>query len=171
MFNLNKIFNYNIIILNIVLFGLTSIEKELLYQSFELMQAIRDLPSLCKFVHFPLQAGSNRILEKMHRQYTREEYFEKVAHLRSLVPDVSLGTDIIVGFPTETDAEFEETFDAMRQIRFSLAFLFAYSPRQKTPAKRWTDDVSLRRSRRLWESRFRTDCVRFRAEMPFWRAS
>lgn len=107
----------------------------------ELMQAVRDLPSLCEFVHFPLQAGSNRILKKMHRIYTREQYFEKVEKLREIVPHVSLGTDIIVGFPTETDAEFEETFDAMKQLRFSVAFVFAYSARKGTPAKRWKDDI------------------------------
>src|SRR3990167_3394044 len=107
----------------------------------ELMQAIRDLPSLCEFVHFPLQAGSNRILKKMHRIYTKEQYVEKVALLRELVPNVSLGTDIIVGFPTETDAEFEETFEAFKEIRYSVAFLFAYSARKGTPAFRWKDDI------------------------------
>jgi len=107
----------------------------------ELMHAIRDLPSICEFVHFPMQAGSNPILKKMHRIYTIEEYFEKVAMLREIVPNVSLGTDIIVGFPTETDAQFEETYEAMKKIRFSLAFIFAYSPRKGTPAKRWKDDV------------------------------
>ncbi len=107
----------------------------------ELMHAIRDLPAICEFVHFPMQAGSNPILKKMHRIYTIEEYFEKVALLREIVPDVSLGTDIIVGFPTETDAQFEETYEAMKKIRFSLAFIFAYSPRKGTPAKRWKDDV------------------------------
>lgn len=107
----------------------------------DLMQAIRDLPSICEFVHFPMQAGSNPILQKMHRIYTIEQYFEKVAMLREIVSDVSLGTDIIVGFPTETDAQFEETYEAMKKIRFSLAFIFAYSPRKGTPAKRWKDDV------------------------------
>jgi tRNA-2-methylthio-N6-dimethylallyladenosine synthase len=107
----------------------------------ELMEAIRDLPSVCEFVHFPLQAGSNRILKKMHRMYTREEYEEKVQTLRSIVPDVALGTDMIVGFPTETDEEFAETKLAMERIRFSTAFLFAYSPRKGTPASRWVDDV------------------------------
>ena len=107
----------------------------------ELMQAIRDLPSLCEFVHFPIQAGSNRILKKMHRIYTKEQYFEKVEMLRKIVPNVSLGTDIIVGFPTETDAEFEETYEAMKQIRYSVAFVYAYSARKGTPAKRWKDDI------------------------------
>lgn len=107
----------------------------------QLMQAIRDLPSLCEFVHFPLQAGSNRILKKMHRIYTKEEYLEKVALLREIVPDVTLGTDIIVGFPTETEAEFQETYDALAQIRYSIAFIFSYSPRKGTPAMRWKDDI------------------------------
>lgn len=109
----------------------------------ELMQSIRDLPSLCEFVHFPIQAGSNRILKKMHRIYTKEQYFEKVAQLRSIVPHVSLGTDIIVGFPTETEEEFLETYEAMKQIRYSLAFIYAYSPRKGTPAMRWKDDIPL----------------------------
>ncbi len=107
----------------------------------ELMQAIRDLPSLCEFVHFPIQAGSSRILKKMHRIYTKEQYLEKVALLRQIVPNVSLGTDIIVGFPTETDSEFQETYDVMKEIRYSLAFIYAYSPRKGTPAMRWKDDI------------------------------
>ncbi len=109
----------------------------------ELMEAIRDFDSLCEHVHFPLQAGSSRILRKMHRIYTKEEYMEKVALLRELVPNVALGTDMIVGFPTETEAEFEETMEAMRQVRYSNAFLYTYSPRNGTPAKRWKDDIPL----------------------------
>ena len=107
----------------------------------ELMEALRDLPSLCEFVHFPIQAGSDRILKKMHRMYTKEQYLDKVALLRKLVPGVSLGTDIIVGFPTETEEEFQETLDVFRHIRYSVAFLFAYSARKGTPAFRWKDDI------------------------------
>lgn len=107
----------------------------------ELMEAIRDLDSLCEHVHFPLQAGSSRILRKMHRMYTKEQYYEKVALLKEIVPDVAIGTDMIVGFPTETDEEFEETCQAMRDIRYANAFLYTYSPRKGTPAKRWVDDV------------------------------
>ncbi|MCH9611052.1 MAG: tRNA-2-methylthio-N(6)-dimethylallyladenosine synthase [Chlamydiales bacterium] len=107
----------------------------------ELMEAIRDLDSLCEHVHFPLQAGSSRILRKMHRIYKKEEYYEKVAMLREIVPNVALGTDMIVGFPTETEEEFEETCQAMRDIRYSNAFLYTYSPRKGTPAKRWVDDI------------------------------
>lgn len=107
----------------------------------ELMEAIRDLPSACEFVHFPMQAGSARILKKMHRIYTIEEYLEKVALLREIVPQVALGTDIIVGFPTETDEEFQMTYDLMKEIEFDLAYIFAYSARKGTPAMRWKDDI------------------------------
>lgn len=107
-----------------------------------LMEAIRDLPSVCEFVHFPIQAGSDRVLRKMHRIYKKQEYLEKVDMLRSIVPEASLGTDIIVGFPSETREEFQETVDVMEQIRYSVAFIFAFSARQGTPATRWKDDVS-----------------------------
>ncbi|HSW71984.1 MAG TPA: tRNA (N6-isopentenyl adenosine(37)-C2)-methylthiotransferase MiaB [Chlamydiales bacterium] len=107
----------------------------------DLMYAIRDLPSMCNLVHFPIQSGSSRILKKMHRIYTKEEYLEKVALLREIIPDVSLGTDIIVGFPTETEEEFMETYNVFEQIRYSVAFLYAYSPRKGTPAIRWKDDI------------------------------
>ncbi len=106
-----------------------------------LMEAVRDLRTLCEFVHFPMQAGSNRILRKMHRIYTIEQYLEKVAQLKEIVPGVSLGTDIIVGFPTETEEEFQETYRLMEQIRYSCAFLYSYSPRKGTPAMRFTDDI------------------------------
>jgi tRNA-2-methylthio-N6-dimethylallyladenosine synthase len=107
----------------------------------ELMEAIRDFESVCEFVHFPIQAGSNRILKKMHRVYTVETYLEKVQALRECVPNVTLGTDIIVGFPTETDEEFEMTYKVLEQLRYDVAFLFAYSPRKGTPAMRWRDDI------------------------------
>lgn len=107
----------------------------------ELMEAIRDLKTVCEFVHFPLQAGSNRILKKMHRIYTVEEYLEKVHLLKELVPNVALGTDIIVGFPTETEEEYNETYRLLKEIEYSVAFLFAYSPRKGTPAMRWKDDI------------------------------
>lgn len=107
----------------------------------ELMEAIRDLKSLCEFVHFPLQAGSNRILRKMHRIYTVEQYLEKVQMLREIVPNVALGTDIIVGFISETEEEFQETYRLLKEIEYSVAFLFAYSQRKGTPAMRWQDDI------------------------------
>ena len=77
----------------------------------------------------------------MHRIYTKEQYAEKVELLRSIVPDVSLGTDIIVGFPTETEEEFQETYEAIKNFRFSVGFFYTYSPRKGTPAIRWKDDI------------------------------
>jgi tRNA-2-methylthio-N6-dimethylallyladenosine synthase len=107
----------------------------------ELMEAVRDLPSLCDFVHFPMQSGADRILRKMHRIYTIDEYLEKIRLFRELVPNISLGTDIIVGFPTETDEDFEETYRLMKEIEYSVGFIFAFSPRKGTPAMRWRDDI------------------------------
>lgn len=107
----------------------------------DLMEAIRDLKSVCEFVHFPIQAGSSRILRKMHRIYTLEQYLEKVHMLKEIVPNVSLGTDIIVGFPTETEEEFQMTYDILKEIEYSVAFIFAYSARKGTPAMRWKDDI------------------------------
>ncbi|MBT3393856.1 MAG: tRNA (N6-isopentenyl adenosine(37)-C2)-methylthiotransferase MiaB [Waddliaceae bacterium] len=107
----------------------------------ELMEAVRDIPKLCEFIHFPIQAGSNRVLKKMNRKYTAEEYLEKIAMFREIVPNVALGTDIIVGFPTETDEEFMMTYDVMEKVRYDMAFLFAYSTRKGTAAERWDDDI------------------------------
>lgn len=107
----------------------------------ELMETIRDCPKVCEFVHFPMQHGANRILRKMHRIYTIEEYLEKVHLLREIVPSVTLGTDIIVGFPTETEEEFQQTYDRLKEIEYSVAYLFTYSPRKGTPAMRWEDDI------------------------------
>ncbi len=106
-----------------------------------LMEAIRDLPSLCEFVHFPIQSGSSRILRKMHRIYTADDYFEKVDLLYKTIPHAAIGTDIIVGFPTETEEEFEMTMEAFRKIRYSVAFIYSYSARKGTPAFRWKDDI------------------------------
>jgi tRNA-2-methylthio-N6-dimethylallyladenosine synthase len=106
------------------------------------MTAIRDLKSVCEFVHFPMQAGSDRILKKMHRIYTIDQYLEKVDLLKKTVPNVSLGTDIIVGFPSETDEEFQMTYDHYKNIGYSVGFIFSYSPRKGTPAFRWKDDIS-----------------------------
>lgn len=109
--------------------------------SVDLMYAIRDLPSLMEFVHFPIQSGSSRILRKMHRIYTKEQYLEKVDQLKSIVRNVSLGSDFIVGFPTETEEEFMETYDILKQIRYSVSFIYSYSPRKGTPAMRWKDSI------------------------------
>lgn len=107
-----------------------------------LIDAIRDLPRVAKHLHMPVQSGSNRILKAMRRRYTRESYLDLVAQLRAEIPDVALSTDMIVGFPSETDADFEDTLDLVRRSQFHAMFSFKYSPRPNTLAiKRMPDDV------------------------------
>ena len=108
----------------------------------KLAEAIASLPSLCEQLHLPLQSGSDRILHRMRRWYTIETYYQKVAMLRELLPDVSLSTDIIVGFPGETDEEFEMTIEAIRKIRFDLIYSFKYSPRPGTRAADYPGHLS-----------------------------
>ncbi len=100
----------------------------------ELAWCMRDLEKVCEHLHLPLQAGSNRVLRAMKRRYTYGEYYEKVALLRRLIPKVAITTDIIVGFPGETDEDFEETCEALRDIRFDQIFSFKYSSRPGTAA-------------------------------------
>lgn len=108
----------------------------------DLMYAIRDLKKVCEFVHFPVQSGSNKILKKMRRTYTAEHYLDQVNLLKSIVPNATIGTDIIVGFPDETDKDFNQTYDLFKKINYDTAFIFAYSPRQGTYAARLEDNVS-----------------------------
>ncbi len=106
-------------------------------------EAVRDLPKVCKHFHLPVQSGSSRVLEAMRRRYTRESYLELVAMLRETVPGITLSTDMIVGFPGETDTEFEETLSLTRLVRYESMFSFKYSERPNTLAlKRLPDDVS-----------------------------
>ncbi len=96
---------------------------------------------ICPFLHLPAQAGSDRILEKMNRPYTRRRYLDIIAAARSRMPEIALSTDIIVGFPGETDADFEQTLDLVRDVRYDTAFMFKYSERPGTKAARLEDDV------------------------------
>lgn len=98
-------------------------------------------PNICKQLHLPLQAGADRILSLMHRRHTLREYLDKIAYLRSVAPAVEISTDMIVGFPSETDDEFEQTLRAIEEIRFSQIFSFKYSPRPGTKASELPDDV------------------------------
>ncbi len=100
----------------------------------DVIRAHAELPALCEHIHLPLQAGSSRILKAMRRTYNRERYLDRVAMIREHVPDVSLTTDIIVGFPGETEAEFEETLEVVEQVRYDSAFTFIFSPRRGTEA-------------------------------------
>jgi len=120
--------------------------------------AMADVPAVCEHVHLPMQSGSSSVLRRMLRRYTREEYFDCVDRLRRAIPGVNLTTDIIVGFPGETDDEFGETLSAVRAIGFSDAFTFKFSPRDGTPATRmpsdWavSDEVAADRMARLVET-------------------
>jgi tRNA-2-methylthio-N6-dimethylallyladenosine synthase len=106
------------------------------------LDAMRRLPKICRHLHLPVQSGSTRVLEAMRRRYTRESYLELVGNVRRQLPDVALSTDMIVGFPGETDADFEETLSLTRLARFQSMFSFKYSPRPNTLAeKRMPDDV------------------------------
>lgn len=97
--------------------------------------------NICKHLHLPFQAGSDRILKLMRRNHTLDEYLEKIQYLRCVIPHVEISTDLIVGFPTETEAEFEHTLRALEIVRFSQVFPFKYSPRPGTPAAAMPDDV------------------------------
>ena len=105
------------------------------------MEAIRDGKNIMPFFHLPVQSGSNKILKRMNRHYTKESYLEKLKELRSFVPDISITTDIIVGFPGETEQDFQETLDLVEKAQFEGAFTFIYSKREGTPAARFEDDT------------------------------
>ena len=107
-----------------------------------LIEAHRDLAVLAKHVHMPVQSGSDRLLKRMIRRYTRAEYVDRIARLRSVNQGMTLSTDVIVGFPGETDDDFEETLSLVREVGFKGLFGFKYSPRPYTPAKKLGDDVS-----------------------------
>ncbi|MBA2320205.1 MAG: tRNA (N6-isopentenyl adenosine(37)-C2)-methylthiotransferase MiaB [Deltaproteobacteria bacterium] len=100
----------------------------------DVVQAYRDLPQLASHLHLPVQSGSNRVLRRMKRYYTRERYLEVVAALKEARPDLVLTTDVIVGFPGETDEDFEQTMSLLHALRFIGTFSFKYSPRPGTPA-------------------------------------
>ena len=102
---------------------------------------MRDCESVCEWLHLPVQSGSNRILRAMRRGYTVEAYLKKLELLRRLVPEISLSTDIIVGFPGETDDDFQATERLMREVRYDDAYIFKYSPRPGTDAAAREDDV------------------------------
>lgn len=100
----------------------------------EMIRAVRETEKVCEHFHLPLQAGSNRILAAMNRGYTRERYLELVAKVRSLVPGASITTDLIVGFPGETEEDFQATLDMVERVRFDAAYTFIFSPREGTRA-------------------------------------
>ncbi|MFW5966927.1 MAG: tRNA (N6-isopentenyl adenosine(37)-C2)-methylthiotransferase MiaB [Persicimonas sp.] len=106
----------------------------------KLIDTIASHDEICNYLHLPAQSGSNRMLDKMRRQYTREEFDQLVADIRQAIPDIALSTDIIVGFPGETDEDFEKTLELMESTRFDFAYMFKYSERSNTYAARNLDD-------------------------------
>ncbi len=117
---------------------MTSHPKDL---SDELIRVIRDNPKICRHIHLPLQSGSSRILKLMNRHYDKEKYLQLADKIRREIPDVSITTDIIVGFPGETEEDFLETMDVVEQVRFDSAFTFIYSRRSGTKAAQMPDQV------------------------------
>ncbi len=117
---------------------MTSHPKDL---SEELIRAMAETPKVCPHLHLPLQSGSTEILKKMNRRYTKEQYLALVERIRKAVPDISLTTDIIVGFPGETEEDFQETLDVVEKVGFDSAFTFLYSRRTGTPAAAMEDQI------------------------------
>ncbi len=119
----------------------------------ELVAAFAEVPKLCPHIHLPVQSGASRVLKRMGRGYDRETYLARIAALRAARPDIGITTDFIVGFPGETEDEFEETLSLLETVRFDASFSFAFSPRPGTRAARETDrvprEVSARRLERL----------------------
>ena len=117
---------------------MTSHPKDL---SDKLIQAYRDCEKLCDYIHLPVQSGSSKILKKMNRKYTKDDYLRLVEKLKAAVPHIAISTDIITGFPGETEEDFEETLDLVRRVEYDSAFTFLYSIRKGTPAAEYEDQI------------------------------
>jgi tRNA-2-methylthio-N6-dimethylallyladenosine synthase len=107
----------------------------------KLIETMAEFPNICKYIHLPVQSGSDRILQAMNRHYTVEHYKERLRKIKETMPSCALSTDIIVGFPTETEEEHQATLDLMREVRYDGAYMFKYSPRERTKAWKMGDDV------------------------------
>ena len=112
-----------------------------LHMDDKFLETFASNPKVCKSMHMPLQSGSTRILERMKRGYSKEWFLNRALKLREMIPDVSISTDIIVAFPGESDEDFEETLDVMRQVKFEQVFAFKYSARPLTKAAEFTDQI------------------------------
>mgnify|MGYP005835317189 FL=1 len=107
----------------------------------KLIETMAEYSNICKYIHLPVQSGSDRILKLMNRNYSVEHYIGRIQKIREIMPECSLSTDIIAGFPTETEEEHKQTLDLMREIRYDGAYMFKYSARDNTKAYAMTDDV------------------------------
>jgi tRNA-2-methylthio-N6-dimethylallyladenosine synthase len=116
----------------------------------DIVDVIEAVPTLCDHVHLPVQSGSTRVLDAMQRLYTRDEYLERISWIRAAQRDLSITTDLIVGFPGETEYEFEQTLSLLDEVGYDSAFTFKYSPRPNTPAIRLDDAIpDAEKARRL----------------------
>jgi tRNA-2-methylthio-N6-dimethylallyladenosine synthase len=116
----------------------------------QVIQGVAELPNVCEHIHMPVQAGSDEILKAMNRRYTTAEYRALIGKIRATVPNVSVSTDIIVGFPGETKENFEESAELFREIGFDMAYISIYSPRPGTLSAQMKDDVSYDEKKRRW---------------------
>jgi tRNA-2-methylthio-N6-dimethylallyladenosine synthase len=107
----------------------------------DLLEAIADTAAVCRYIHLPVQSGSNRVLKRMAREYTREFYLERISRIREMLPDATISTDIIAGFPGETDEDFQQTLSLYEEVEYDLSYLFIYSEREGTPAAIHFEDV------------------------------
>lgn len=117
----------------------------------ETIDAMAKLDKVCEHLHLPVQCGSNRILKKMNRKYTREQYINTIESVRKLIPGCAISTDIIVGFPGETEEDFKETLELIEDCSFDAAYTFIYSPRDKTAAAKYEDNVTPEEKQRRFE--------------------
>ena len=109
----------------------------------KMIETIAKYDNIMPYIHLPIQSGSDRILKQMNRRYTKEEYITLFNKIKEMIPNASISTDIIVGFPNETDEDFQETLDIVNLLKFDLAYTFIYSPREGTPASKIKDNISL----------------------------
>ena len=107
----------------------------------EFLEEFASNPKICKQIHVPLQSGSTALLKAMKRGYTKENFLNRCAKIRSLCPEATISTDVIVGFPAESDADFEDTMDVLEQVRFEQMFSFKYSPRPLTEAADYSNQI------------------------------
>ena len=107
----------------------------------DVIEAIAECDKVCKLVHLPLQSGNTKVLKEMNRKYTKEQYLELVKKMKAKIPNLTLSTDIIVGFPGETDEEFEEMLDVVEKVKFEQVYMFIYSRRVGTPGDRMENQV------------------------------
>ena len=99
------------------------------------------LPTVCEYLHLPIQSGSDEVLKSMNRKYTRDDYVRKIDLARKYMPDCSISTDIIVGYPNESDDDFKETLNILRHVKYDTAYIFKYSPRPHTAASKMKDNI------------------------------